>query len=104
MSNPFELNFTEAQLSAFYDGVERETNAGFDLVSEGFWVATRDFARSLSPVYDAEGNVLEEESPEWELWVEELIELIQLPPFSIEGFDAPAYWKKQMEARLATSN
>ena len=104
MSNPFQLNFTEAQLSAFWDGVERETSNGFDLVSEGFWQATRDFARSLSPVYDDEGNVLEEESPEWELWVEELIKLIQMPPFSIEGFDAPSYWKKQMEARMTTNN
>ena len=100
MPNPFELNFTEEQLSDFYDAVEQETNSGFDRVSEGMFYATRAFARSLSPVYDAEGNELKEDSPEWESWVSDLNDLIQLPNFSIDGFDAPAYWKKQMEARL----
>lgn len=105
MSNPFELNFTEAQLYDLYYRVESDTNHAYDAVADCMWQATRDFARSLSPVYNAGGELLVEDSSEWEAWVEELTQLIQLPSFKVDGFDAYAYRNKQLEARLTeTSN
>ena len=105
MSNPFERDFTEEQLADYYNRIEQETRRGYDLVAEGVWMATRDFARSLSPVYDDCGELLVEESPEWEDWVEDLHYLVFLPQFQPEDFDAVAYWKKQREARqLEVSN
>ena len=105
MSNPFEREFTEEQLADFYTRIGQETRRGNELVAEGIYMATREFARSLSPVYDLNGELLVEESPEWDDWVDDLSLLVFQPQFELENFDVVAYWKKQREARqLEVSN
>lgn len=104
MSNPFQLNFTEEQLAELYSLVENETKHAYDAVAEGIGLATREFARSLSPVYDDEGNELEEDTPEWEVWAEGVDNLVWIENYQVQGFDAVAYRKKQLEARLSTTN
>ena len=104
MTNAFNLEFSQEQLADLYNRVDSETRRAYDAVAEGMFQASRAFARSLSPVYDDEGNLLEEDTPEWELWAEELDNLVWLENFQIEGFDAVAYRKQQLEARLAITN
>ena len=103
MSNAFNLDFTQDQLADLYETCENETSHAYDAVAEGLFQATREFARSLSPVIDDDGNELEEDSPAWEAWVEELGGLVSLENFSVDGFDVMAYNKRLVEARLATA-
>jgi len=103
MSNSFNLQFNHYQLSKLHDLCEQRTKHAFDAVGEGIFQATREFARSLSPVYDAEGNVLEEDTPEWEEWAEGLDNLVWIENFQVEGFNAVAFRKAQLEARLSNS-
>ena len=103
MSNPYQLQFNQDQLADFHSLIEGEVSSAFDAVSAGIYQATRDFARSLSPVTDADGNVLEEESPEWEQWVEALGELVWIENYRIDGFDPIAYGRAQLEAQLTAN-
>ena len=85
MSNAFNLQFTEDELTQLFSQVEQETKSAYDALSEGVYRATRDFARSLSPVYDNNGDLIEEESPEWELWVDSLDNLVSFDSCKIKG-------------------
>jgi len=103
MSNSFNLDFNQDQLSELHDLCEQQTKHAYDAVGEGLFQATREFARSLSPVYDCEGNVLEEDTPEWEEWAEAVDNLVWIENYQVQDFDAIAFRKAQLEARLATN-
>ena len=104
MTNPIEYDFSEEQLAQLHALVERETKHAYDQVAEGIFRATREFASCFADLPLPDGTTLELDSPEYEQWAEGVDEMVSFQEFQIEGFDASAYFRKLMEARLATSN
>jgi len=104
VADPINLSFTEEQLSNLYSCVESEVGYGFDAVCEGINQGARNFASNFENLTDADGNLIVEDSPEWEQWVDAINEMIVLNNFEIDGFDAVAYYRKRLEARQLNGN
>lgn len=102
--NPIKLVFTEEQLANLNALVERETKHAFDEIAEGIARATQEFAECFADIPLPDGTTLELHSPEWEEWAQRVDELVSIMNFQVEGFDANAYYRKQQQTRLATSN
>jgi len=104
VAHPYNLSFTEEQLSNLYSCVEAQVRYGFDAVAEGMYQGAQDFASTFENLTDADGNAIAEGSPEWDQWVDAINEMILLNNFEVDGFDATAYYRRRLEARQLNGN
>ena len=104
VADPFNLSFTEEQLSNLYSCVEAQVRYGFDAVAEGVYQGAQDFASNFENLTDADGNAIAEGSPEWDQWVDAINEMILLNNFEVDGFNAVAFYRKRLEARQLNGN